>query len=253
MKKKYLILSLNNKGGIGKTLVASLIAQMLSQRGIKRQLVDGEVGHAKFTALHQTDEQVTYIGGDLHDKQARRQFDSFWATMEEHEVVVADLPGNSVDDFIAWFNDVEIADIAKADGVEIVIAVTVHCATESIDGLALLHGAIGDQVKWIVVRNQEKEGTGVYDNSKLRKKLLDAGIDEVELAELATLPKEAVAATGRNHSAALRLWESSLDSMDPAQRARIKLQVPRLRRWLNDVYAQFEACKCLRPLLEGKS
>jgi hypothetical protein len=209
MNKKTLILVLNNKGGCGKTFVAS--AMICAIEAVNREVVQLDIdgGNSDLRLLHPS---ACF---------AEQKFDDIIEIVEEaKDIVVADFPAGSIDAFLAWTDELGFFEAMASGGVRVVIVIPVtnqpSCpvgAKVIIDELSKKRAAC----EIVVALNFVEGPPSAWLECGARKRALEDGAKEVSVPQL--YPK--LAQDLRNKYLTLVSW-SDAEKLSGANRLRLE-------------------------------
>jgi len=152
--KPKLIFPMGGKGGLGKTLVAMLIADLLQSKGHKVVCVDCDAENANEGGSFND-----WLGGkamtlNLRDGADRDRLLEDSAASGA-EFVVADLPGNSSGDLSGWLQNVATVQAIQMLGLDVVAVGCVTHEQESAASVVKWVRALGERARYLIVLNRK--------------------------------------------------------------------------------------------------
>ncbi len=146
---KLIVFSCGGKGGVGKTTVATAIADFYATRAIPVTLFDCDTENKQRGSLSHFFPTATKL-----DIRAERGLDRFVDTMltAGTPVALADLAAGSGRDTFEWIDT--MFDGLAAEGFRFTAVATITSAASSVETLFTWAGALRDRVSYLVVKNQ---------------------------------------------------------------------------------------------------
>ena len=90
-------------------------------------------------------------------------------------MLAIDCRASSTDVFIDFFDEVEFAEVLRTIDARLTVVCPVYHEADSVEQLRILSDALGDDCRWIVVKNEAHSETfKLYESSKTRRHLLDS-------------------------------------------------------------------------------
>lgn len=167
------------KGGVGKSVVARLIAQNFIDRALPFVALDADGSHGALLRYYRDYARAI----DLTDVASTDQIMEL-ATETEQRVLV-DLPAQSDRMLSKWIKEGGILDLAKETGVTVVFWHVMDDGKDSVSTLERLLDRHGKAAAYVVVKNQGRgKDFSYFDASTARAKADSLGATVVELAEL---------------------------------------------------------------------
>ena len=181
VEKPRLILTHGEKGGVGKTTVARVVADFLSARDTAFRAFDAEGStgqllrfHPEVTAAVEVDNAATIapVLDYVMEASGRR-------------LALVDLGARSGEDVKGWLYRGGALEEAEESRLGITVIYVLGGAVDSVGHLKECFAALGREVSYVVVKNFGVAGKfDVYDNSNVRKELLAAGAREIDFPAL---------------------------------------------------------------------
>ncbi|KAB2909726.1 MAG: hypothetical protein F9K30_23185 [Dechloromonas sp.] len=154
---KRIVFSCGGKGGVGKTTVATAIADFYVARGIAATLFDCDTENKQRGSLSHY-----YPNAGKLDIRTERGLDQFVdaALSADAPVALADLAAGSGRDTFQWFDT--MFDGLGTAGVRFTAVATITSAASSVESLFTWAEALQDRVAYLVVRNHVSGGDFGY-------------------------------------------------------------------------------------------
>jgi hypothetical protein len=200
---KRIILFPQDKGGIGKSFVATLLHDFLIDEGVRVKAFD--LDHANSTFQRFVPE-AEFIDTDI-DADKLGVLDRIVHVLPETDVVLVDNRATGGSKVLAYLDETRLPELqAEFD----CILVFVVIATDDKDAnsqIAELLDTHGERVSWLVVRNlRDGDSLSLFAQSNSRKRLADLGAVEVDVPCLAEVTRNRLQDTnltvGRGRTAA---------------------------------------------------
>ena len=200
---KRIILFPQDKGGIGKSFVATLLHDFLIEEGVRVKAFD--LDHANSTFQRFVPE-AEFIDTDI-DADKLGVLDRIVHVLPETDVVLVDNRATGGSKVLAYLDETRLPELqAEFD----CILVFVVIATDDKDAnsqIAELLDTHGERVSWLVVRNlRDGDSLSLFAQSNSRKRLADLGAVEVDVPCLAEVTRNRLQDTnltvGRGRTAA---------------------------------------------------
>ncbi|HTP51439.1 MAG TPA: hypothetical protein VMK42_12130 [Anaeromyxobacteraceae bacterium] len=217
------------KGGVGKSVVARLLAQYFIDHGIPFVGFDSDRSHAALLRFY-----AGYASPVLLDR-----FESLDAVMEAAAAspegrVLVDLASQTHEPLAQWIDDSGVLELAREAGISIRYWHVMDSGRDSVDLLRRLLDRYGERLNYVLVLNQ------------FRGDHFDALARSGEM-ERARALKAHVVTLGRLHEAAMRkidatsasFWAATRRESEPGGLGLMERQ--RVRVWLKQAYQEFDA------------
>jgi hypothetical protein len=216
------------KGGVGKSVVARLLVQYWLDRGKPFRGFDTDRSHGALLRHYAEFSQPIEISR-IED------LDSLVEACEQPDArVLVDLAAQTERDLYSWIDSGEVLELAKDNGIRIVLWHVMDDGKDSVAVLSRLLQRYGERANYVVVLN---EGRG-QDFSLFRQS--DANASVVRLAapvlELPALHKATMLKIDRLDKS---FW-SALNHRNGSDTSLGMMERQRLKVWLRQAYGQFE-------------
>ncbi len=186
LQPKRLILCAQDKGGIGKSFVMTLLHDYLTERKVALKAFD--LDHANSTFQRYVPE-AEFIDTDV-DADKLAVLDQLVQALNETEVVLADnraAGGTKVQEYI---DDCRLTKLQAELGFSLVFVVVAVDDKDANSQIADLLDNYGDRVRWLVARNLRDGGQlELFGQSNARKKLQALGAVEIDVPCLAEVTR----------------------------------------------------------------
>jgi hypothetical protein len=215
------------KGGVGKSVVARVLAQWLIDRSLTFAGVDGDPPYGGLLRHYgEFTQAVDLTAPDSADQIIDR-------ALGADRRVVVDLPAQSVRSLQAWMLGANVLEFAREMGIGITFWQVTDGGFASVGeidrGLSLLR----DQVQHVVVKNAGRsKDFSQFDKSSAKQKLDELSGKVIELPELDASVMYKVDGSGLSFWAAIHQSEGEA-ALKPLDRQRVKL-------WLGRCYTEFD-------------
>ena len=186
MPSKRLILFPQDKGGIGKSFVATLLYDHLMDAGARVKPIDLDHANSTFYRLVPGTE---FINTDV-DTDKLGALDRIVHCLEEVEVVLVDNRASGGSKVLAYLDDTRLPELqAEFD----CLLVFVLIATDDKDAnsqIAELIDSHGGRVRWLVARNLKDGDTlATFAQSNAQRRLVEFGAIEIDVPCLAEVTR----------------------------------------------------------------
>jgi hypothetical protein len=180
---RRLVIAHGEKGGVGKTTVARVLADYLLARKFPFRAYDGEGATGQLLRFHP---DVTFPIEFADAAGISPVLDHLMDGGNEHLALV-DLGARAGGDLKSWLYRGGALEESAAGRLGVTIVYVVGGAVDSVGHLKECFGALGKDVEYLVVKNfGVASHFTVYDQSHVRQELLAAGSREIVLPALDT-------------------------------------------------------------------
>lgn len=186
MSHRRIILCPQDKGGIGKSFVATLLYDHLVDAGVRVRAFD--LDHANST-FNRFVPEAEFIDTDV-DAARLGVLDQIVHALEDAEVVLVDNRATGGEKVLHYLEEARVTELQDELGCALVFVVVATDDKDANSQIADLADAWGSRVQWLIARNR-REGAqlALFDQSKCRRQLLAAGAVEVEVPFLAEVTR----------------------------------------------------------------
>jgi hypothetical protein len=226
-EKPRLILTHGEKGGVGKTTVARVLADYLNAREIAYRAFDAEGPTGQLLRFHPNESAAV----DVSDAASVAPVLDYLMDGTGKRVALVDLGARTGADLKSWLYRGGALEEAEASRLGITVVYVLGGAVDSVGHLKECFAELGRDVTYVVVRNLGVAPKfEVYDQSNVRKELLGTGAREVELPLLDPAVYQAVDRSSLPFSA---FAENQGGTFGFTERRYC-------RTWLRESFAQFD-------------
>jgi hypothetical protein len=222
------------KGGVGKSVVARLLAQLFVDRSQPFVALDADRSNPALMRYY----------ADFAQRVNLDQLDSadriLESALESEHVVLVDLPAQSHRALQRWFEEADVLNYASETGVQFVFWHVTDGGFDSVSHLDVLLDSFGGAVQFVVVENQGRsKDFSQFDVSTVRQRVLGLGGKIVKLPELDPAVMYKIDRFGSSFWAAINSAEGPR-SLSSLERRRAKV-------WLERAHAGLEPAMALLP------
>lgn len=180
-EKPRLILAHGEKGGVGKTTVARIVADFLNARDATFRGFDAEGTTGQLLRFHPSDTAPVDVANAAHIAPVL----DYLMEGSGKRVALVDLGARSGEDVKSWLYRGGALEEAEAGRLGITVVYVLGGAVDSVGHLKECFGALGREVSYVVVKNFGVAGKfDVYDQSNVRQDLLAVGAREIAIPAL---------------------------------------------------------------------
>lgn len=218
------------KGGVGKSVVARLVAQYFIDNGIPFRGMDTDRSNGAL---------LRYYGDysepiDLTDFESADRIVQY--ALDEQAHVVVDLAAQSDRPLDTWLDANGVIELARELGVRLVRWHVMEDSTDSVRLLEELQDRYGDTIQYVVVKNFGRgRSFRLFDESRGRRTALAQGSPVIELPELHAGTMAKVDRLDKSFWAAVNNTEACLGCLGLMERQRAKV-------WMRKAYRAIEGC-----------
>lgn len=179
---KRIIVCPQDKGGIGKSFVATLIHDHLTEEGVPLKAFD--LDHANST-LQRLVPEAEFIDTDV-DIDKLGVLDRIVHALDEADVVLVDNRASGGSKVLAYLDETRLPELQTEFGCLLVFVVVAVNDKDALSQIAELIDTHGERVRWLVARNfRDGPSLALWDNSKARRRLAELGGVEIDVPCLA--------------------------------------------------------------------
>jgi hypothetical protein len=218
------------KGGVGKSVVARVVAQYLIDHSLPFQGFDTDRSHGSLLRFY----------SDFASPVVVDQYDSMDAIVESalesmDKRVLVDLAAQTHDSLVKWMDESGVLEMAGDQGIDINYWHVMDSGKDSVDLLKKLFDRFGSRLNYVIVLNQLRGETfDIFDKSgeKERANRLHAKIVNLRKLHDASIIK--IDACSSSFWAAKNRTESDDSGLSMLERQRVKV-------WLSHAYEQMHS------------
>ena len=160
----------NDRGGVGKSTIMSLVVGWHRRNGRNPKLFDSDAINQSFHSVFPEAEVVDTSQENALDHVLRAMVDSELALVDNHAGGIED-PERG---FLAWLEGMEWFEWARDKGVGLTLGVIVNDISGNNRNVGRIMEEIGENVNWIVFRNfRGAKNRSAWENSEARKVALE--------------------------------------------------------------------------------
>jgi hypothetical protein len=228
-----LFICANDKGGVGKSVVTSILFGYLCKTlNGAADRVRGIDSDPKNSSFHRKYPQVVE---PLNIRELQNADALVKPFEEDVDIVVVDNRATAMSDedkgLKAWIDEVELFKVVGEHGIGITFGAIVNQERENLEVLKETFDGIGERADWIVFRNFRGTDSVLWDTSNMRDEMLRLGISEIEMP---LIPK--------HYERQMHVEKLALENVRPQDIA----DHGRKRKFIRDLYSRLEA---IEPLL----
>jgi hypothetical protein len=181
VEKPRLILTHGEKGGVGKTTVARIVADFLSARDASFRAFDAEGATGQLLRFHPEETAPVQIESAAEIAPVL----DYLMEAGGKKLALVDLGARSGEDVRSWLYRGGALEEAEAGRLGITVVYVLGGAVDSVGHLKECFGALGRDVNYVIVKNYGVAGKfDVYDNSNVRQDLIAVGAREIAIPAL---------------------------------------------------------------------
>ena len=215
------------KGGVGKSLTARLLAQYMIDQQIPFLGFDTDRSHGALLRFYEG-----FASPVVLDK--REAFDVVVeaATEDPERRILVDLAAQTHEPLVQWIDDAGVIELAQELGITLTYWHVMDAGKDSVDLLGKLLDRFGASLQYVLVRNQVRGADfAVLDQSGLQDKAMALGAKVITLKKLHEGVVNKIDADSSSFWKATQSEPGGLGLMD---RQRVKM-------WLRDAYREIES------------
>jgi hypothetical protein len=179
--KPRLILTHGEKGGVGKTTVARVIADFLNSKDTTFRAFDAEGNTGQLLRFHPSETASV----DVSNAATIAPVLDYVMEPGGKKIALVDLGARSGEDVKSWLYRGGALEEAEAGRLGITVIYVLGGAVDSVGHLKECYTALGRDVSYVIVKNFGVAGKfDVYDQSNVRKDLLSVGAREIDFPAL---------------------------------------------------------------------
>jgi hypothetical protein len=217
------------KGGVGKSVVARLLAQLFIERNLPFAALDADLSHGALVRYY----------ADYARAVDLTQLDSADQIMDSalgaDRRVLVDLPAQSHRFLRRWVETADVLGYAREMKVRLVFWHVTDGGFDSVSHLEQLLSLLGNAVQCVVVKNQGRSDDFTqFDASPAQQRLLELGGQVTTLPELDAAAMYKIDRFGSSFWAAINTSDGER-ALSPMERRRAKLWLERAHQALDQV------------------
>lgn len=186
MNAKRLILFPQDKGGIGKSFVATLLYDYLSEHKVSMKTFDLDHSNSTF---HRHVPEAEFIATDV-DPHKLAVLDKVVSALETVDVVLVDNRASGGTKVLRYIEDSRLTELQKELQFDLVFVVIAIDDKDAISQAADVLDEYGDRVQWLVAKNyRDSVELTMFDDTDTRKRLQNFGAIEIDVPCLMEVTK----------------------------------------------------------------
>ncbi len=218
------------KGGVGKSLVARLLAQYMIDRSIPFLGFDTDRSHGALMRFY-----AGYASPVHVDRYEMLDHIIEAATEEPDRRILVDLAAQTHEPLQRWIDESGVLEVAADNDIGLSYWHVMDSGRDSVDLLGKLLGAFGNRVAHVLVRNQLRgDDFRLLDESPAFEKAQALGARMMSVKHLNDAVMQKIDATSSSFWAASQSADKQITGLGMMDRQRVKV-------WLRDTYAGFDS------------
>lgn len=183
---RKLILFPQDKGGIGKSFVATLIYDYLCDQSVRFKAFD--LDHANST-FNRFVPEAEFIDTDV-DTAKLAVLDRLIHAFSEADVALVDNRATGGEKVLHYLRDTQLADMQVQFDCALVFVVVATDDKDANSQIADVVDEYGERVRWLVARNlRDGLQLGLFEQSNSRRRLVELGAVEIDVSCLADVTR----------------------------------------------------------------
>src|SRR4051812_2935504 len=180
-EKPRLLLTHGEKGGVGKTTVARVIADFLNARKATFRAFDAEGSTGQLLRFHSSETAAVAVANAASIAPVL----DYVMEPGGKRLALVDLGARSGEEVKNWLYRGGALEEAEASRLGITVVYVLGGAVDSVGHLKECFGALGRDVNYVIVKNYGVAGKfDIYDQSNVRKDLISVGAHEIAFPSL---------------------------------------------------------------------
>jgi hypothetical protein len=199
---KRILIFPQDKGGIGKSFIAALIYDFLSDEQVRLKTFDLDHANSTFNRLVP---EAEFIDTDV-DNSKLGVLDRIFHALDEADTVLVDNRASGGAKVLAYLDEARLPQLQAELNCTLVFVLIATDDKDANSQIAELLDSHGEQVKWLVARNLHSgEKLPMFAQSNSRRRLQELGAIEIDVPGLAEVTRnrlqEANLTVGRGRTA----------------------------------------------------
>ena len=218
------------KGGVGKSLTARVLAQYMIDKDIPFLGFDTDRSHGALMRFY-----AGYASPVVMDSVEALDVIVEAAAEAPDRRILVDLAAQTHDPLVKWMEDTGVVELAAEMGMPIYYWHVMDSGKDSVDLLAKLLDRFGSSLQYVLVRNQVRGNDfSVLEQSGQQARALDASAKIVTLKKLHDGVIQKIDAGSSSFWKARTAQEPDSGGLGLMDRQRVKM-------WLRDIYAELDS------------
>jgi hypothetical protein len=220
------------KGGVGKSLVARLLAQYFIDQNLPFVGFDTDRSHGSLMRFY-----AGYASPVIMDRYEALDAIVETAAEQAGRRVLVDLAAQTHAPLVRWMDESGVLDLADVSGIVVHYWHVMDSGRDSVDLLKRLLDRFGRRVRYVIVRNQLRgDDFSLLERSGEQERALSMGGRVIEIKHLQDVIVQKLDAANTSFWAAKNGSGKEGVSLGLMERQRLKL-------WLNHAYGQIESAR----------
>ena len=217
------------KGGVGKSVVARVVAQYLIDKGIPFLGFDTDRSHGALLRFY-----TAYSSPVVVDSYESLDLIVESAIANPDKRILVDLAAQTHDPLARWMDESGVLEMADEGGYSLTNWHVMDSGKDSVDLLKKLLDRFGSRLNYVVVLNQLRgDNFDIFDKSSEKSRLAELGSPVISLKRLHEPVINKIDAGSTSFWAAKNRSETDVKGLGILERQRVKM-------WLNSAYAEID-------------
>jgi hypothetical protein len=217
------------KGGVGKSLVARVLAQYMIDRSIPFLGFDSDRSHGALLRFYGGYSSPVFI-----DKYESLDAIVEAATENPERRILVDLAAQTNEQLVQWMEDSQLLEVAPEIGLHIRYWHVMDAGRDSVEMLKRLLDRHGNRLQYTLVLNQLRgDDFRILENSGEKQRAEQMGASVVTLKRLHEASISKIDSSSSSFWAAVNKSEGDTSGLKLLERQRVKV-------WLKNAYAELE-------------
>ncbi len=217
------------KGGVGKSVVARVVAQYMIDRNIPFLGFDTDRSHGSLLRFY-----ADYASPVVVDKYESLDAIVEAASEQPEKRILVDLAAQTHESLVRWMDESGVLDLAGEHGLSFCYWHVLDSGKDSVDLLKRLLDRFGGRLPYVLVLNQLRgESFDIFDRSGEKERALGLGAKVITLRRLHETVITKIDAGSSSFWAATNKTDSDTHGLGILERQRVKV-------WLNHAYGQLD-------------
>ena len=217
------------KGGVGKSVVARVVAQYLIDKGIPFLGFDTDRSHGALLRFY-----TAYSSPVVVDSYESLDLIVESAIANPDKRILVDLAAQTHDPLARWMDESGVLEMADEGGYSLTYWHVMDSGKDSVDLLKKLLDRFGSRLNYVVVLNQLRgDNFDIFDKSSEKSRLAELGSPVISLKRLHEPVINKIDAGSTSFWAAKNRSETDVKGLGILERQRVKM-------WLNSAYAEID-------------
>lgn len=217
------------KGGVGKSVVARVVAQYLIDKSIPFLGFDTDRSHGALLRFY-----ADYASPVVVDSYESLDLIVESAIANPDKRILVDLAAQTHDPLAKWMDESGVLEMAEEGGYSLTYWHVMDSGKDSVDLLKKLLDRFGSRLNYVVVLNQLRgDNFDIFDKSPEKSRLAELGSPVITLKRLHEPVINKIDAGSTSFWAAKNRSETDVKGLGILERQRVKM-------WLNSAYTEID-------------